>query len=207
LYLNAPVVGCVSDGRGLMFNGSQTPTYFDHVYYCLTKNALLGIHGLVSGNVELSRSLGTLGTGELYRVFAKFPLDKKGRPWFHGLTKTTTNNMLRTIIPINFKTGLIMISYTDGEAARKWVNVERGTMIRGMIGLLRKMFKKIEIPDPLWVQDYFWEEGIHYWKPGEITYKNNEANYCICGEVVGGHGWIEGGLVSVAGAINRHRSD
>lgn len=207
LYLNAPVVGCVSDGRGLLFRGSNVPLYFDHVFYCVTKSALMGIHGLVAGDGALLRSLGTLGGGELYRVFAKFPLDSKGRPWFHGITKTTSNSMLRTIIPLNFKTGLIMISYTDGEAARKWVNIDRDTRIREMLVQLRKLFKKIEIPEPIWVNDYFWEEGIHYWKPGEITYKNDGDNYSVCGEVVGGHGWIEGGLVSVAGEINRLRSD
>jgi hypothetical protein len=66
-----------------------------------------------------------------------------------------------------------------------------------------KLFPKKEITEPLWVVDYFWEEGIHYWKPGEITYKNESQDYSICGEVVGGHGWIEGGLISVAGAINK----
>ena len=50
----------------------------------------------------------------LLRIYAQYPL-QCGKSWFENIPKTRTNSCLRQIIPINPKTGLIMISYTDGD--------------------------------------------------------------------------------------------
>ena len=39
---------------------------------------------------------------------------KYSKTWFKKIKITTTNNYLRHIIPVDYKNGLIMISYTDG---------------------------------------------------------------------------------------------
>ena len=197
MHLRTPVSGCSGHGNVLHFNAKSIA--FDHVYYCLPKTALLNIKGLVENDRALYRSLETLGSAPLYRIYAKFPIDSmKGNVWFDGMPKVTTNGMLRTLIPLNPKTGFIMISYTDGRAAEGWHDVSGNELKENIMIHLRKMFPGKEIPDPLWVKGYFWKEGIHYWKPNAIIYKNKFSNgYSICGEVLCGHGWIEGALKSV----------
>ena len=56
----------------------------------------------------------------LIRIYAKYPKDKSGKVWFHGLKRTITDNYIRHIIPIDYEKGLIMISYTDGKYADMW---------------------------------------------------------------------------------------
>jgi len=60
----------------------------------------------------------------LCRIYSKFPLRHGGgggtEPWFKGLTKLTTNNNLRMIIPMDEENGIIMSSYTDNKFARFW---------------------------------------------------------------------------------------
>ena len=48
----------------------------------------------------------------LLRIYAKYP--KQNEVWFNNMNTISTNSILRQIIPINYQTGLIMISYTDG---------------------------------------------------------------------------------------------
>ena len=50
----------------------------------------------------------------LLRIYAKYPTNNL---WFKDIKKTTTDNYIRQIIPIDYKKGLIMISYTDGKNA------------------------------------------------------------------------------------------
>ena len=56
----------------------------------------------------------------LLRMYAIFPT-KKGVSWFSGLNKIVTNSPIRYIIPIDSQRGIVMISYTDGQDAIKWI--------------------------------------------------------------------------------------
>ena len=54
----------------------------------------------------------------LCRIYSRY-LNKK-EVWFENLSKITTNNHLRMVIPINKEKGIIMISYTDNKFADYW---------------------------------------------------------------------------------------
>ena len=185
-------------------NGKVNNAFYDHVVFCTTKPALENINGL-NDNILLKKTLTSLGIGSLYRIYAKFP--KYGDTvWFQDLPKITTNNALRYIIPINPKTGLIMISYTDGINADMWVDVQ--DIQKNLMLHLRKLFPSKNIPEPVWIKQYYWKVGMHYWKPNPKKYINTKDllakyNYLVCGEVVSksNHGWIEGSLDSVKKAL------
>ncbi len=122
--------------------------------------------------------------------------------WFKNIKKTTTNNNLRIVIPINKKTGSIIISYTDNKYAEYWENK------KNMIPLINKYIKETynkEIEDPIFIKKTYWKCGVGYWKKNinsKLIYKKIEKPYndiplYICGENYSLiQGWIEGALLS-----------
>ena len=142
---------------------------------------------------------------ELLRIYAKYPVRKNG-PWFSKLRRMTTNSFLRQIIPIDYNTGLIMISYTDGEDISiykdKKDKILKETKIKQLVQTeLSKIFKKINIPQPLYFKIHYWSVGAHHWKPNydSITISkkmlNPMKNIYICGESFSlKQAWIEGAL-------------
>jgi protoporphyrinogen oxidase len=138
----------------------------------------------------------------LHRIYAKYPV-KDGNVWFQNIKRTTTNNILRHIIPIDPSTGLIMIIYADSSKSYAWnLIAKQGTEV-----LTEKIHDQIEAvfkvrpPKPLWIRNYYWEIGVHFWKPGynvEASRKQliqPHPNIYICGETYSkNQGWIEGCL-------------
>ena len=59
--------------------------------------------------------LNSVSCKPLYRIYAVYPKNKNGKVWFHDISNTTTNEKIKFIIPIDYKKGLILISYTDGK--------------------------------------------------------------------------------------------
>tara|TARA_Y100000389_G_C17445954_1_gene511611 strand:+ start:40 stop:1623 length:1584 start_codon:yes stop_codon:yes gene_type:complete len=141
----------------------------------------------------------------LIRIYAKYPKDKNGKVWFHGLDRTITDNYIRHIIPIDYESGLIMISYTDGQYADMWSNlVKLGNTV--LIDHLHKEIKEVlgkTPPKPEFITSYYWSAGVHMWKPGhnvnEVYEKmlqpfENEKIYVV-NEAYSKHQcWMEGSL-------------
>jgi hypothetical protein len=201
-YLNHGVSCYDHDEVALTFDNG-TRKKFDKVMFALTKPQLLAIKGLVEGDMNLKKTLDSLYDTPLHRIYAKFPLDDTtGYVWFHNLPKITTNNPLRYIIPISYKNGVVMISYTDGKYAWMWNDIKKSglDMLQNQIMIhLRKLFPNILIPDPEWIYSKHWNTGVHYWAPHAIKYKNKRNNrHAIFGEVISfnNQGWIEGSLDS-----------
>lgn len=175
--------------------------------FCVTKQALLSIHGVVEHNTPLARCLHMLGAQPLLRVYAKFPMNK-GKVWFWDISRSTTNDIIRYVIPVNVAQGICMISYTDGPYAELWGAMSEHVRNETLVQHIRKIFPQKVIPSPDWIQSYYWTEGGHYWKPGYVesrhVYKNTKATlakhgYIVCGELLSlrNHAWIEGALESV----------
>tara|TARA_B110000208_G_scaffold4196_1_gene5521 strand:+ start:424 stop:1983 length:1560 start_codon:yes stop_codon:yes gene_type:complete len=140
----------------------------------------------------------------LLRIYAKYPL-KKGKPWFHGLKRTITDNYIRQIIPIDYSTGLIMISYTDGDLACMWNNLAKiGPKNKELIDKLHKEIEvlfKIKPPEPEFIKVAFWNEGVHMWKAGydmKDAYDkilHPEPKIFVANEAFSLHQcWVEGSL-------------
>ena len=88
--------------------------------------------------------------------------------WFHGLHRTITDNYIRHIIPIDYETGLIMISYTDGELANMWSQLDKlgkKTLVERLHKQVKKVLNK-DPPEPTMISTRYWSGGVHMWKPG-----------------------------------------
>jgi hypothetical protein len=106
----------------------------------------------------------------LFRIYAKY-----STPWFKTMPKIITDKNLSMIIPINYKTGLIMISYSDNIKATYWNNLETIDKLKKEIKKeLKLLFPNINIPDPEWFSLEYWNEGCHAWG---TNMDNNKMKY------------------------------
>tara|TARA_Y100001980_G_C14552646_1_gene337056 strand:+ start:1453 stop:3057 length:1605 start_codon:yes stop_codon:yes gene_type:complete len=140
----------------------------------------------------------------LLRIYAKYPTNN-GEVWFKNIKRTITDNYIRHIIPIDYEKGLIMISYIDSEYAEMW-NDSIISNNKSVIERLHKEIKtlfKIEPPEPEYIKYYYWNSGLHVWKPGysptklyeEILKPFEDELIFVCGDSFSlQQGWIEGGL-------------
>jgi hypothetical protein len=183
----------------------------DHVFWCLTKNALLGVKGMEI-NTTLTKSFANLQEVPLARVYARFPLNENGQVWFNGIGRVTTNNLIRHFIPINEAAGLVMASYTDGRFAMCWErfheNKNKKHLEEMLMASLRQVFPNMEIPKPKWLHFCVSSPGVHVWEPNALKYSNSSSllaahGYMVCGEMVApyGQGWIEAALKSAKKAL------
>jgi len=136
----------------------------------------------------------------IYAVYPKHP--DTGKVWFSN-HKFVVDNPLRYIIPINEDSGLIMISYTDGDDTKHWHKLKNQELEDAIQQELAQVFPDATIPKPTWLKKYDWPFGCTYWLPGNYTTEslleaeNPSPNLYICGESVSQHqGWMEGALDS-----------
>lgn len=138
----------------------------------------------------------------LYRVYAKYSKNKQNKSWFDGLPKIITDLPIKFIIPVNQQSGVIMITYTDGEFTKYWKNQFNKNCFDYFLNKdLKKLFPDTDFGEIKWLAHYFWENGAHYWIPKIDVDKvikqirNIEEDLYIMGEVYSrNQAWIEGGL-------------
>ena len=176
------------------------------VILALPKTALSRIKYLTSHNKSVARIINSISSEPLYRIYARYPLDKKtGKVWFADMPKIVTNLPIKYIIPNNYEKGVVMISYTDSIFAKYWFNkVANGTFETTLTKQLKLLFPDKDIPKPKWYKHCPWIMGAGYWKKGfdreEILPKmiqplgDGEEIY-VCGENYSSHqAWVEGSL-------------
>jgi monoamine oxidase len=154
----------------------------------------------------------------LQRVYARFPAPK-GKAWFHDIGHTTTNNVLRYVIPINSAEGLIMISYTDSSDAEYWMKKPKDTQKKEIMAEIRKIFPEKEIPEPEHWSFHPWSDGCSYWLPypagpldarkaqHEVHYPfpKEHPNVFVCGESWSCcQAWMEGAVRNAQGLFDEH---
>jgi hypothetical protein len=149
----------------------------------------------------------------LVRMYAVFPTSGKGGCWFQGLNKFVCDLPIRYVLPINPMTGVIMISYTDGDDTKHWHTLKDQALENAIQKELHQLFPDTTIPAPTWLKKYDWPFGCSYWRPTPGNYalteslleaENPSPNLYICGESVSYHqGWMEGALES-AERLNTH---
>ena len=110
----------------------------------------------------------------LVRMYAIFPKSDDGTCWFEGLNKFVCTLPIRYVIPMNPKTGVIMISYTDGPEAEYWIKLQKD---KGDAGVQAEVMKQIrmvvshlDIPDPVFFKIHPWTDGCSYWVPGSYDF-------------------------------------
>jgi len=170
----------------------------------LTKKSLMKLKGLSPIYPELNSVIGH----PLMRIYAIYPKNSEtGKCWFHDLPQITTDNPLQYIIPINYDTGLIMISYSDNYMANFWQSsVLLNRLEEDLEKYLIHIFPKRYIPKPSYLKSHYWENGAHYYRPGynsdkiskKILQPFPEQNLFIIGETYSQRqAWVEGALETV----------
>ena len=145
-----------------------------------------------------------LTMSKLLRIYAVYPAAADGKVWFATIPKTVTTNPLRYVIPINPKTGLIMISYTEGPDSDVWRAKEGKELETAIQTSVRALFPSHDIPAPVFLKKHDWTAGCTYWLPGEYDVPtasrqahNPAPNVYVCGESVSQtQTWLEGALES-----------
>ena len=100
------------------------------------------------------------------RIFEIYDKSINEEMWFKNIKKTTTNNELQFIIPINFETGLIMSSYNEISQMRNyWNNLyKKGANVlkKELHKKLNKLFSiyNIVIPESKYIKFYYWKSGV-----------------------------------------------
>jgi len=140
----------------------------------LHSEAVRGIRGLKEAPV-----LRHLRMEPLLRVYAVFKPSLQadrglkgaekgtGKVWFDGIPKVVTDSPIRYIIPIDYKKGVVMISYTDGADAKKLM-VEKD-LESWVMNEVRRLFPDYNIPDPVFFKKHPWVSGCTYWLPGRYN--------------------------------------
>ena len=151
------------------------------------------------------KEIDTVNNVPLLRIYMKYPDGKDKKPWFKNIKRTTTNNYLRQIIPIDYKNGLIMISYTDGlscDMLSSLYNTSKDKLVESVHREIKELFG-ISPPEPDEVLFHYWSEGCHFWNTGEdmnkiydkILKPMNDKELYICNEsFCKKQAWIEGSL-------------
>lgn len=134
----------------------------ENLYVCIPKKDLIKLDYFK----QYHHLLDTVTGYPLLRIYAKYPLIDN-QVWFKNIPKLITDNPILFMIPYNPNTGLIQISYSDNYFAEFWNNLKDENELRlNLKKYLGQIFPEIEIPEPLWIQKYYWTEGCHCWSPG-----------------------------------------
>lgn len=149
--------------------------------------------------------LNTVETVPLHRVYGKF-----SSTWFDGINATTTDDSIRQFIPIDTSSSIAMVSYSDTQHADYWnqyAQLGDKQLRTALLKHLHVVFPEVKLPRMQWVQNHYWQAGVHAWKQG-INSKavrekvqqihGTDIPFFIVGEAYSSHqSWIEGALVSV----------
>ena len=174
----------------------------------LPKPALENFAIVQGGNAVFRRAIQSVVCAPLCRIYSYY--DDSHNSWIKeqfggsGGGKTTTNNMLRFIIPVG--ENIIMTSYTDNVFAewwkRKYDSGGIASVNHEITWLLRETFGTRNIPVANKTRVFYWDCGVGYWRVGA---NSAEAAACvlditdavfICGENYSEkyQQWIEGAL-------------
>ena len=160
---------------------------------------------------NIKSHLNDVYSAPLLRIYAKYPPSKNGKVWFHDMNRITTNSILRQIIPINEKEGLIMISYTDGEDINPFYENKRQKKLKNdkeILSLIKNeldiLYPQCNIPQPTYFKCHLWHVGAHHWRPNVnsdfVSKKilNPSKNVYVIGEAFSQkQAWVEGALETV----------
>jgi monoamine oxidase len=146
--------------------------------------------------------LNSVNDGKLLRIYAQFK-----DVWFKDMPKTLTDNKLQFIIPIDYNSGLIQISYSDSYNADFWNTFKDDKSVKNHIKkLLDEMFPDKKIKEPDWITMHYWSSGDHMWKVGINSKKIQKTidglftkkDIYILGETYcDRQAWVEGAIETV----------
>jgi monoamine oxidase len=154
---------------------------------------------------EVETLLDSVATVPLHRVYGKF-----NHNWFHKIPVTTTDDPIRQFIPVNSQHAIAMVAYGDTTYADYWNGcAQQGDrkLRTALLEHLHVVFPDVKLPRMQWVQNYYWQTGVHVWKAGVDSNQvmqrvgrlmGEDTPFFVIGEAYSKHqSWIEGGLCTV----------
>ena len=176
-----------------------------------TTNLVLAVNGkairrwksqLNNINPRINKVLSSVTSQPLMRTYAIYD-----SIWFKNYGKVVTDELVKYIIPIDYKIGLIMISYTDGEYVRKMMkHVEDGTQKEAIYKSLKEIFPDDKIEkNPKYLRNEYWDTGAVYWNRGADSKEmskfmqkpSDHHRLFICGDSFSeNQAWTDGALSS-----------
>jgi len=193
----------------------ETNTY---TYICNHCICALPVEALqrISFFSPISYKLRQIKSFPLCRIYSKYNTKTNDHIWFSTIRKSTTNNMLRYVIPIDKERGIIMSSYTDSIYANRWrdLNKEKGIQgIKTEISHLNYETFGIRTNKPTHTKMFYWPHGVGYWLVGadshilsrELIQPFDKIPVYICGEHISekNQQWIEGALETVEKVLRK----
>lgn len=178
----------------------------DNVVFAIKPHQLSRFHIIKT----VHRHISAVYPAPLIRVYAKYPTPA----WFSDVHRTTTDSLLRQIIPIRKDTGLIMVSYTDGVDTRPFMRngeLKHDSVIKRMVSSeLARLFPEKIIPRPTFLTAHLWRVGCHHWRPGYDSARVQRAvaapapGVFVCGEGFSSkQAWMEGALETADHVVGR----
>jgi len=202
-----------SNGKILLNSNVLNIDYNNKIFYiCLDKKIYKSKYcvfaipkpELLKFNIldPVKNKLNSIHYKSLCRIYSIF---KKEDIWFKNISKSTTNNNSRYIIPIDKENGLIMISYSDSKFANYWNKLYLTNKELFIYQLKNNIFKtyNLKIENPIYTKPSYWNCAIGFWKKkkdstilsNKIIHPIPNINLFICGENYSEtQGWIEGAL-------------
>ena len=161
--------------------------------------------------------LNKIKCGSLCRIYSKYEADPKtGKMWFEDLPKSTTDNKLRIIIPIDVKKGVIMVSYTDNVYAEYWRKIYEKEGVGEVEKKIQFWMEKTlgrPVPKPVETRVFYWKCGVGYWGIGanssliskRLTQPYPSQELYICGESYSEQNqqWVEGSLETAQKVVDK----
>jgi len=203
------------------------------IIWAIPKEPLTKIIGWSKEDRDLFQSVESIS---LHRIFCQFPYKNKNNQnenesWMSQVSRTTTNDGVRQILPLNGEKGFLQL-YSDSYWADYWnfkYTRSKKECFQEIVEHLQTLFPEYKnIPEPVYVDSVYWPEGVHMWKPNynsDIYYDkiqhihhnhNNNKNTSVTatptptsttmfviGEAFSKHQcWIEGALETVDDVYN-----
>jgi protoporphyrinogen oxidase/cytochrome b involved in lipid metabolism len=202
INLNTPIDKITKTTTGYTVNSKDKEWSAKGIITAVNYSDLLGLNE--------KKLVKTVKPEHLLRIYAIYP-KKNGKVWFDSMPRVITDLPIKYIIPIDYESGLVMISYVDNRYADYWTKKDTLEDIKkGLKKQLEEIFSETTIPEPIYLRLHEWKEGVNYYRPGvnsqefqeELIGKFKENQFFI-GEIFSNYqAWIEGALETSQIAID-----
>mgnify|MGYP001577079769 FL=1 len=190
-------------------NNTNNKIYSKHIICALPRCDLIKFN-IIKPYLNELNSINEISKVRIFEIYDKTIKNNEkndNEVWFKNIGKTTTNEKLQFVIPINPDNGLIMSSYNENISTRDnyWYKLYKKNENK-MREILRKKLSiifNIDVPKSKYMKIHYWPMGVACWKKNIDSYYISQKiinlipNFYICGENYSNYqAWCEGALIS-----------
>ena len=195
------------------FNNEDYVVSCKYLICALPKCDLIKFNILSNYEKELN-TINEISKVRIFEIYNKTKINNEEKMWFENISKTSTNDKLQFVIPINQNSGLIMSSYNENLSTQKnyWHELFKKSekLLKTKLHQHLSLIFNKEIPESKYIKLYYWKHGVACWKKNVdsdyVSQKiiNLMPNFYICGENYSQYqAWCEGSLETSKEVVNR----